>query len=76
MVLILPNGSDDINRVNTSTRMIAINVPNDQGISTDWTQFTTSVDNLEAITGYDFFENIPNNIEAVIEAVVDSGPSI
>ena len=76
VVLILPNGSDDINRVNTSTRMIAINVPNDQGISTDWTQFTTSVDNLEAITGYDFFENIPNNIEAVIEAVVDSGPSI
>jgi endonuclease G len=76
VVLILPNGSDDIARVSSSTRMIAINVPNDQGISSDWTQFTTSVDAIEVLTGYDLFENIPNTIESVIEAVVDSGPAI
>lgn len=76
VALILPNGSDDIARVSSSTRMIAINVPNDQGISSDWTQFTTSVDAIEVLTGYDLFENIPNTIESVIEAVVDSGPAI
>jgi endonuclease G len=76
VVLILPKGSDDISSVSSATRMIAINVPNDQGVSSDWTQFTTSVDNLEILTGYDFFENIPDTIESVIEATVGGGPSI
>ncbi|WP_010521818.1 DNA/RNA non-specific endonuclease [Aquimarina agarivorans] len=68
VALILPNGSNDINRVTTSTRIIAINVPNDQGISTNWRNFTTSVNAIESLTGYDLFENIPNSIENVLEA--------
>ncbi|MEP3210825.1 MAG: DNA/RNA non-specific endonuclease [Maribacter sp.] len=76
VALILPNGGNDIGRVTTSTRVIAINVPNDQAISTDWAQFITTVDDIENLTGYDLFENIPDGIEAVIEAVTDGGPSI
>lgn len=72
VALILPNGSNDISRVTTSTRIISINVPNNQNISTDWRQFTTSVNAIENITGYDLFENIPNNIESVIEARIDN----
>ena len=75
VALILPNGTNDINRVTTSTRVIAINVPNDQGITSDWTQFRTSVDAIESLTGYDLFENITNSVESVIESVVDNGPS-
>jgi len=75
VALILPNGTNDINRVTTSTRVIAINVPNDQNISTDWRSFTTSVNAIENLTGYDLFENIPNNIEATLEARVDNGSS-
>ncbi|WP_430905973.1 DNA/RNA non-specific endonuclease [Maribacter sp. 2-571] len=75
VALVLPNGSDDISRVNSGTRIIAINVPNDQNISTDWQQFLTSVDAIEALTGYDLFENIPDSVEAVVEAQVDSGAS-
>ncbi|AXT49610.1 DNA/RNA non-specific endonuclease [Aquimarina sp. BL5] len=74
VALILPNGTNDINRVTTSTRVIAINVPNDQGISTDWTQFRTSVDSIESLTGYDLLENITNSIESVLESVIDNGP--
>ena len=73
VALILPNGSNDISRVSTATRVIAINVPNDQNISTDWRSFLTSVNAIENSTGYDLFENIPNSIEAVIEARVDTG---
>ncbi|MBU2995831.1 DNA/RNA non-specific endonuclease [Cellulophaga baltica] len=76
VALILPNGSNDINRVTTATRMIAISVPNDQNISSDWTEFGTSVDDIEAITGYDFFENIPDSIENTIESIVDTSTSI
>jgi len=51
VALILPNGSNDINRVNTSTRIIAINVPNNQGISTEWRSFRTTVNRIENLTG-------------------------
>ncbi len=72
VALVLPNGTNDINRVTTSTRIIAINVPNDQGISSDWTRFRTSVNTIESLTGYDLFENIPNAIESVLESRVDN----
>ena len=75
VALILPNGTNDINRVTTSTRVIAINVPNDQGVSSDWTQYRTTVNAIESLTGYDLFENIPNTIESVLESNVDNGPS-
>ena len=68
VALILPNGSDDINRVSTSTRVLAINVPNDQNISTNWRDFRTSINAIENLTGYDLFENIPNSIESILEA--------
>ncbi|WP_282079250.1 DNA/RNA non-specific endonuclease [Aquimarina algiphila] len=72
VALVLPNGSNDINRVTTSTRMIAINVPNDQNVSSDWRQYITTVDDIENLTGYDFFENIPNSIESVVESRLDN----
>ncbi|MDH7446495.1 DNA/RNA non-specific endonuclease [Aquimarina sp. 2201CG14-23] len=75
VALVLPNGTNDINRVTTSTRVIAINVPNDQGINTNWAQFRTSVNAIENITGYDLLENISNSIESVLESRVDNGPS-
>ena len=75
VALILPNGSNDISRVTTGTRIISVNVPNDQNIGTDWRQFRTTVNNIENITGYDLFENIPNSIEVIIEARIDNGPS-
>ena len=74
VALILPNGTNDINRVTTSSRVIAVNIPNDQGISTDWTDFRTTVNEIESLTGYDILENINNSVESVIEARVDNGP--
>ncbi len=72
VALILPNGSNDISRVTTATRMIAVNMPNDQGISFNWRNFRTTVDDIENLTGYDFFENIPDDIEAVLESRVEN----
>jgi len=68
VALILPNGANDISRVTTSTRVIAVNMPNDQGVSSNWRNFVTTVDAIEALTGFDFYENVPDAIESVIEA--------
>jgi len=73
VVMVLPAGSDDVNRINTKDAYtIAINVPNQMGMGKtgDWEQFLTSVDEIEALTGYDFFELLPDEIEDKLEAAV------
>ena len=73
VALVLPNGTNDINRVTTSTRVIAINIPNNQSVSSDWEDYLTTVNAIESQTGYDLLENITNSVESVIESRVDSG---
>ncbi|MEM6831842.1 MAG: DNA/RNA non-specific endonuclease, partial [Bacteroidota bacterium] len=75
VALILPNGSNDVGRVTTSTRIIAVNMPNTQSINTgNWGLYRTSVNQIESLTGLDLFENISNSIESILEAGVDNGP--
>jgi DNA/RNA endonuclease G (NUC1) len=69
VLLVLPNADgNDVARVTTSTRTIAVIMPNAQGINADWRSFLVSVDDVEALTGYDFFSNVPEAIQSVIEA--------
>lgn len=73
IAVILSTGTDDVNRVTTSTRVIAIIMPNVQGIrANDWRQYRTTVNAIEAATGYNFLSNVPTAIQDVIEANVDT----
>ncbi len=72
IAIILTNGVDDVNRVTTTTRVIAVIMPNVQGIrANDWRQYRTTVDAIETATGYNFLSNVPTAIQDVIEATVD-----
>jgi DNA/RNA endonuclease G (NUC1) len=69
VALVLSKGDDDVSRVTANTRTIAILMPNTQGIrNIPWQNYLTTVDNIEALTGYDFFSNVPDAIENSIEA--------
>ncbi len=72
VVVVLPNGSSDLSRISTSTRVIAVNTPNINTIATDWKSYRTSVDAIEAATGYDLLSAVPASVQAVIEAKVDN----
>ncbi len=51
-----------------SLQVIAVDMPNVTGISTQpWTAYTTTVDSIEAATGYDFLNALPDSIEAYWE---------
>jgi endonuclease G len=71
VALVLPAGDNDVSRVNAATRTIAVIMPNQNSINSDWHGYVTSVDAVEALTGYDFFANVPDAIESSIEAGVD-----
>ena len=75
VVLVLPRGTDDVNRVSTSTRVIAIDTPNANTVNTSWGTYRTTVDAIESATGYNLLSNVSNNIQNVIEARVDDGPT-
>lgn len=72
VVIVLDEGSDDLNRINKNSTVIAINVPNQMGMGKtgDWEQYITTIDEIEALTGYDFFELLPDDIEDALEASV------
>jgi endonuclease G len=68
IVLILPNGSDDLQRIHKGTRAFGIIVPNQPPIATtQWRAFRVTVNAVEYLTGYDFFSNIPKNTQEMIE---------
>lgn len=75
VIVVIPAGSDDVNRVTTSTRVIAIDTPNANSISSTWGTYRTTVDAIEAATGYDLLSILPDNVEAVLESTVDTGPT-
>jgi endonuclease G len=73
VIMVLEAGSSDLSRVTTSTRLIAVSMPNRQGIrGNDWRVYRTSVDQVEAWTGLNFFSSVAPSIQSVIEARVDN----
>jgi len=69
VVLVLQNGTDDLARVNKSTRVFGIVVPN-QGpldINAPWRNFRVTVDSVELLTGFDFFTQVPKNTQEIME---------
>ena len=73
VIVVLPNGNNDLSRITSTTRVIAVNTPNINTISSDWTQYITTVKSIETATGYSLLTNVPANIRTVLENVKDSG---
>jgi endonuclease G, mitochondrial len=72
IIVVLPVGQNDVLRINENTRIIAVNIPNDNSVGTNsWKNYRVSVDELERLTGYDFLSNVSTEIQAVIEGRVD-----
>ncbi len=71
VVVVLDRPGAGVVGVTEKTRVIAVNIPNEQGIEADWKTYRVSVDKLQKLTGYDFLSNIPPTVQKVIESKVD-----
>lgn len=69
VALVLPNGDNDLQRITKSTRTIGIIVPNQApvDINAPWRNFRVPVNQVENLTGYNFFSNVPINTQRLIE---------
>ena len=74
VILVLPVGTNDVSRVSSTTRTIAVMMPNVQSVNTKpWGAYRTTIDAIEIETGYDFLSNVPTATQSLIEGVVDNG---
>jgi endonuclease G len=63
----------DIAKVGPGTRAIAVIMPNEESVGHGWAKYRTSVAEVEALTGYTFFSNVPADIIGPLKAKVDDG---
>lgn len=74
VIVVIPNGNNDLSRISASTRVIAVNTPNDQStVNADWKQYLTTVRSIETAAGVNIMSNVSQSIQDVIEARTDSG---
>jgi endonuclease G, mitochondrial len=72
VILVLNQPGTKVDTIDKSTRSIAVIVPNKQGIKYDrWEQYITSVAEVEKLTGYKFYNNIPAEIRQVLLGKID-----
>ena len=72
VIVVLSNGSNDLSRVGTNTRVISVIMPNNNDVATDWRTYRTSVNDIETLTSYDLLSNVSTSIQTTIEARVDN----
>jgi endonuclease G len=74
VLVLLPEGSNDLQRISAGqARIIAVDTPNDQSVSPDWSRYRVSIDAIEAATGLDLLSKLPLATQDKLEAQVDAG---
>jgi endonuclease G len=74
VIVVLPQGNNDRQRINTDTRVIAVDMPNQDGIASDpWRKYIVTVDTVEAATGFDFLSNLSEDVQQALESRLDRG---
>lgn len=64
-------GAADVPKVTASSRVIAVVMPNDQSVGHGWAKYRTTVKEVEALTGYKFFDRVPPIVTDPLKAKVD-----
>ncbi len=74
VVLVIDNGTNDLQRVGKKARMFGIVVSNIPPINRNspWRNFRVTVDQVETLTGYDFFSNLSPRLQARMESSPDT----
>ncbi len=67
VAVIIPEGDDDLNRIDEATQVIAIDTPNDNNITNNWMNYTCTVKSIEAATGYNLLSALPQTVQQTLE---------
>jgi endonuclease G len=70
-VVVPPGAGTALSRITTSTRVIALEIPNTNGVSATWQNYITSANQIQFDTGFTFFTALPSDVAAALLNQVD-----
>ena len=76
IAVVIPNSTSTTpanQRINTSCRVLAILTPNVSTGLEGWQSYLTSVEEIEAVTGFNFFSSVNSSVATYLKNVVDTG---
>jgi endonuclease G len=65
-------GPEDVAKIGPRTRLIGVIMPNEQSVGHGWAKFRVSVQEVETLTGYRFFDRVPADAIDPLKAKVDT----
>ena len=69
IALMLPNGKNDVSRINEKTEIVAVWMPNNQSVGKEnWEDYRQTVAYIESKTGYTFFSSLPKSMQLLLRA--------
>jgi endonuclease G len=75
-IVVVLDRNQSIEHVNESTRVIAVSMPNKEGILREgWGQYRTTVAAIEKATRYNFLPDLPEALQRTLEGRKDTGPT-
>lgn len=73
IMVVLPEGGNDLKRINKNTRIIAVNTPNRNDVNTKWSAYLTSLEEIEKVTKYKLLDKVPLAVRQELMKKVDGG---
>ncbi|PTQ99999.1 endonuclease G [Mucilaginibacter yixingensis] len=73
IAVVIPTGNGDLARVDASTKVIAVDMPNINTVGSDWKQYVTTVRSIETATGLNLLSALPQNVQDAIEVKAATG---
>jgi uncharacterized repeat protein (TIGR01451 family) len=72
IVVVVPPGSGTaLSRIDAAARVIALKIPNSNGVSSTWQNYVTSARQIEVDTGFTFFNALPPDVASALRDKVD-----
>ncbi|HEV8592511.1 MAG TPA: DNA/RNA non-specific endonuclease, partial [Pyrinomonadaceae bacterium] len=72
-VIVLVRRGGGIDSIDKNTRVIAVDMPNREGIANDnWEKYRTTVRAIEEKTGYDLLSSLPRNLQDILETRIET----
>jgi endonuclease G len=68
VIVVLPHAGAEVRR---NTRVIAVIMPNNQSVGFEWPRYRVPVRDVEKLTGYTFFRNLPADVAGALKERAD-----
>lgn len=67
VAVIIPDGNNDLARINNGTTVIAIDTPNDNSIAPNWMNYVTTVSSIEQNCSCHLLSALPQSVQSSLE---------